>query len=145
MPNRAQRRSGEPGEFDKMGFRVTLETLRGTEPYEIQLANFSAQDELDFHQTTGFTFFEAFEHMSSYVVAAFIWLERRKYEKRLMFPEVAKEVSFRALETLRSFDEDDDISGPDDDDDGPTPIGSNPERSGGPSGTSSPGSPPSTG
>jgi hypothetical protein len=144
MPNRAQRRSGEPGQFDKMGFRVTLHTTRGIEPYDIELANLSAQDEFDFHQTTGYTFFEAFEHMSTYVVAAYIWLERRKYEKRLTFQEVAKEVTVRDLESMRSFDDDDDVNEPDDDE-GPTPIGSDPERSGGPSGTSSLGSPPSTG
>ena len=100
MPNREQRRNGDLSEFEKMGFRVTTHTARGTEPYEIQLANMSAQDELDFHQATGLTFFEAFGNMSTYVLAAFVWLERRKYEKKLTFTEVAKEVKFRDLETM---------------------------------------------
>jgi hypothetical protein len=141
MPNRAQRRSGEQSEFEKMGFRVTLETPRGTEPYEIQLANMSALDELDFHQVTGLTFFEAFQAMSSYVIAAFIWLERRRYEKKLMFQEVAKEVRFQALETIEFMAEDDDEA------EAPelTFNGKNPERSGGPSAEISQGSPAYTG
>jgi hypothetical protein len=142
MPNRAQRRSGEQSEFEKMGFRVTLETPRGTEPYEIQLANMSALDELDFHQVTGLTFFEAFQAMSSYVIAAFVWLERRRYEKKLMFQEVAKEVKFQALETIEFMAEDDDDEG----EEPPEPVsGKNPERSGGPSGVTSLGSHASTG
>jgi hypothetical protein len=141
MPNRAQRRSSEQTEFEKMGFRVTLETPRGTEPYEIQLANLSAADELDFHQVTGLTFFEAFASMSSYVIAAFVWLERRKYEKKLMFQEVAKEVKFQALETIEFMgdDEDDETEAPE-----PTYNGKNPELSGGPSVETSQGSPAST-
>ena len=139
MPNREQRRSGE---LEKMGFNVTLRTTRGVEPYDIDISNLSAQDELDFHQTTGFTFFEAFEHMSAYVVAAFVWLERRKYEKRLGFAEVAKEVKVRDLESLKVFGEDDDeqveVSEP-------AVNGKNPERSGESSAKTSLDSPLSTG
>ena len=141
MPNREQRRSGDLSEFDKMGFRVTLHTPRGTEPYEIQLANFSAQDELDFHQATGLTFFEAFGKMSTYVLAAFVWLERRKYEKKLVFAEVAKEVKFRDLETMEFMAEDDEETEVQE----PAFNGKNPEPSGGPSEKTSQGSPASTG
>ena len=141
MPNREQRRSGELSEFEKMGFRVTTHTARGTEPYEIQLANLSAQDELDFHGATGLTFFEAFQSMSTYVLAAFIWLERRKYEKKLVFAEVAKEIKFRDLESIEFLAEDDEEA------EVPEPAvnGKNPERSGESSEQSSLGSPASTG
>lgn len=141
MPNREQRRSGELSDFEKMGFRVTTRTSRGTEPYEIQLANFSAQDEFDFNQATGLTFFEAFAKMSTYVLAGFIWLERRKGgEKKLTYGEVMKEIKFRDLETIEFMAEDDDDEEP------PEPVsGSNPEPSGGPSGVTSLGSHASTG
>lgn len=143
MPNRETRRHGDLSEFEKMGFRVTTHTARGIEPYEIQIANYSAQDELDFHQATGHTFFSAFSEMSTYVLAAFVWLERRKYEKKLTFQEVAKEIKFRDLESLEFIAEDDE----EDEAEVPEPAfnGKNPERSGGPSDAISQGSPVSTG
>lgn len=111
MPNRAARRSGDGL---NMGFRITLHTDRGVEPYEIVLDNLSALDEADFTKAiasvTGqnMTFFEAFEKISTYTIAAFVWLERRRSEKKLTFQEVLPEVKMRDLGTFEQLGEDDD-------------------------------------
>lgn len=141
MPNRAQRRSGDT---PTMGFRVTVAGFT----YEIELDNMSALDEADFTRTlatvTGesLTFFEAFQRVSTYTVAAFVWLERRRTEKQLTIQEVMKEVRMRDLNTFETLGEEDDeeTQVPE------TPVdGRNPELSGGPSAPSSLGSPQSTG
>ena len=122
----------EPSDFDKLGFKVTLHTSRGEEPYEIALGNLSAQDEFDFHEATGKDFMQALDSMSTYVIAAFVWLERRRCgEKRLQFAEVAREVKLRDLESMKPlFDEDTDDEEPQVE---ANLNGARPERSGEPS------------
>ena len=146
MPNRQQRRSGDT---PQMGFRVTLSrTPRGPETYEIELDNLSALDEATFTQgiasLTGehMTFFEAFQRVSTYTVAAFVWLERRRGEKQLPFQDVLKEVRVRDLSSFETMGEDEEDEGEVAD----VPVdGANPEHSGELSDMSSQGSPPSTG
>jgi hypothetical protein len=140
MPNREQRRSGE---LDAVKIRVTIDG----NPYEFSMADISALDERDYSMAngTGRTFMEemATGNFSSVTIAGFVWCLRRKYEKRLTFEEVLREVKISDMETL-------------DIDDGseteaevevqePAYNGKDPELSGGSSAPASLGSPQSTG
>jgi hypothetical protein len=112
MPNRQQRRSGD---LPEMAFRITLaNTPRGSETYEVHVEDLSALDEADFGramaQAIGArqTFFQAFENVSTIMVAGFVWLVRRRAEKNLQLNDVLKEVHVRDLQSFVSLNDDDD-------------------------------------
>lgn len=135
MPNREQRRSGD---LDTTKIRVTVDG----NPYEFSMGDISALDELDYQKATGRTFMGdmAHEGFSSVTIAGFVWCLRRRYEKKLTFDEVLREVKMSDLETLQIGD--------DDEPEAETPElsynGKDPEHSGGPSVPTSQGSPLST-
>jgi hypothetical protein len=101
MPNRAQRRSGE---LDAIKIRVTIDG----NPYEFSMADISALDERDYSMAngTGRTFMEemASGNFSSVTIAGFVWCIRRRYEKKLTFEEVLREVKISDMETLEIDD-----------------------------------------
>ena len=142
MPNRATRRSNgdTDQDQDQFGFKVSVDG----NPYEIRIAEMTALDEMDFHEKVGQTFMEAMGSPSSYTVACFVWLLRRKYEKRLQFEEVLKEVRFRDVLDTQPLVEDEDEEEDARSDTEPPVNGANPELSGGPSVPTSLGSPQST-
>jgi hypothetical protein len=138
MPNRAQRRSGE---LDSVQISVTIDG----NPYVFSMADISALDERDYSMAngTGRTFMEemASGNFSSVTIAGFIWCIRRRYEKRLTFDEVLREVKISDMETL----EIDDGSEVDDEVSEPAYNGKDPELSGGSSAPASQDSLQSTG
>jgi hypothetical protein len=138
MPNRAQRRSGE---LDSVQISVSIDG----NPYEWTMADISALDERDYSMAngTGRTFMEemASGNFSSVTIAGFVWCIRRRYEKKLTFEEVLREVKISDMETL----EIDDGSEVDEEVQEPAYNGKDPELSGGSSAPASQDSPQSTG
>jgi hypothetical protein len=138
MPNRAQRRSGE---LDSVQISVTIDG----NPYVFSMADISALDERDYSMAngTGRTFMEemASGNFSSVTIAGFVWCIRRRYEKKLTFEEVLREVKISDMETL----EIDDGSEVDEAVQEPAYNGKDPELSGGSSAPASQDSLQSTG
>jgi hypothetical protein len=136
MPNRAQRRSGE---LESVKISVSIDG----NPYVFSMADISALDERDYSMAngTGRTFMEemASGNFSSVTVAGFVWCLRRRYEKKLTFEEVLREVKISDMETLQVGDDDEEEVSE------PAYDGKDPELSGGSSAPASLDSPQSTG
>ncbi len=108
MPNRDARRSKKTEDDAPV---MTLSC--GGVKYAIEIAGFSALDEMDFERATEQKMGVVFANMgdappSMAVLAGFLWLHRRRTEKRLTFEQVARQFTFQDMIDGVSDDEDDD-------------------------------------
>jgi hypothetical protein len=86
--------------LDDLVMSITTEGRR----YDIRFADFSAIDEMDYKQYTGYNLADAFTSgsLTSYMVAGLVWLSRRNAgESKLQFRHVAKTFRFGDLQTIK--------------------------------------------